>query len=83
MTPRIRFIALFPPAEEMRAVQGLRRRWDPLAEFVHPHLTLVFPFESEDSTDVLRAHVEHAVAGVRAFPIHLAGVTGSEASTCS
>ena len=61
----------------MRAVAALRRRFDPLAERVPPHLTLIFPFESRLTPAELRAHVEAAALGLAPFSLRMAGITGS------
>jgi 2'-5' RNA ligase len=66
------------PALPPEPIGTLRRRYDPLAERVPPHLTLVFPFESALPADVLRRHVAAAVGGCTPFPVQFAGITGSE-----
>jgi len=73
-----RVIVVFPVLALPAPIMALRQRFDPLAERVAPHLTLVFPFESTLSPTELQAHVQHAVGGVSAFPLTLADVTGSE-----
>ena len=78
MTGATRVVAIFPPLPQPSPVDALRRRHDPVAGVIAPHITLVFPFRSALTTDRLRSHVERAVAPVRAFPIRLAGITGSE-----
>lgn len=75
---RRRVIAIFPPLPAANPISDLRRRFDPLADLVPPHITLVFPFESDLTTSELRVHLEAAVRGVAPFPLHLAGVTGNE-----
>jgi 2'-5' RNA ligase len=63
----------------MQPIVELRRRYDPLAEQIDPHITLVFPFESPLPPQALRAHLVSAMCGVSAFPIRLAEITGHEA----
>lgn len=71
-----RAIVLFPKFENIDAIQAVRERFDPLASFIAPHITLVFPFESELSTDELREHLVRALNGVKTFEILLNGITG-------
>jgi 2'-5' RNA ligase len=66
------------PALPPEPIDMLRRRYDPLAGRVPPHITLVFPFESALPDDVLRRHVAAAVCGCTPFPVRFAGITGSE-----
>ena len=73
-----RVIALFPPPSVLEPIAELRRRFDPLAARMPPHLTLVFPFASDLSLHGLCAHMERATRGIGPFPIRLAGITGSE-----
>jgi 2'-5' RNA ligase len=76
-----RVIVAFPRFEAPDGVERLselRSRFDPLASLVAPHLTLVFPFEDGIGDRDLADHVEGAVAGARAFPIVLRGVTAHE-----
>ena len=58
-------------------VEQARRRFDPLASMVPPHVTLVFPFSSD--VDV-SAHLASVLADVAAFDVTLDGVTGAEGS---
>lgn len=71
-----RAIVLFPKFRNMEAIQAIRERFDPLVEYIAPHITLVFPFESALSTDELKAHLSHTLAGMRPFTVRLNGVTG-------
>jgi len=74
-----RAIVVFPKAEGIRIIQQLRRQFDPLAHIIEPHITLVFPFESNLSTEDLQTHIRRTVQGVGPFPVQLQGITGSEA----
>jgi 2'-5' RNA ligase len=59
-------------------IHVLRQRFDPLVALVPPHITLVFPFESELTSEQLRQHIQQVVADIRPFPVRLANVTGAE-----
>ena len=71
-----RAIVLFPKFENIDAIQAVRERFDPLASFIAPHITLVFPFESELSTHEIGDHVRRAIEGVKRFSVQLSSVTG-------
>jgi 2'-5' RNA ligase len=73
-----RVIVIFPEIAAASPIFELRRRFDPLAELVPPHITLVFPFDSELTTGQLRDHVQSCVEGLAPFPVRLSQVTGSE-----
>ena len=62
----------------MASIEPIRQRFDPLAGFLPSHITLVFPFESDLTTQNLRKHIEVAVEGVAPFALTLDGITGSE-----
>ncbi len=53
----------------------MRRRFDPLAETIPAHVTLVFPFAAGISDEDLKRHVESAMQGRRSFSLDLLGVS--------
>jgi 2'-5' RNA ligase len=71
-----RAIVLFPKFDNIDALQAVRERFDPLAGYIAPHITLVFPFESALSTEELRIHMARALKRVKRFPVQLSGITG-------
>lgn len=71
-----RAIVLFPKFDGLETIQAMRRKFDPLANYIAPHITLVFPFESALSAEELRAHLHTALAGAKKFNVRLCGVTG-------
>jgi 2'-5' RNA ligase len=75
-----RVIVIFPTIEagQLAAVADLRRRYDPLADLVQPHITLVFPFDSEITDAELREHAHTCVRNVAPFRAVLSQVTGHE-----
>ena len=44
-----RTVMIFPEFENMHVIDSVRDRFDPLAKLVRPHITIVFPFESDMS----------------------------------
>ncbi len=71
-------IVIFPKFENDFFIQQIRARFDPLASLIDPHITLVFPYESDFPIKQLHTHIQHAIQGIRPFEINLQGVTGSE-----
>jgi len=54
-------------------------RFDPLAHVIAPHITLVFPFESDLSSRDIESHVRSALVDHPPFDIRLDGITGDDA----
>jgi hypothetical protein len=52
-----RAIAIVPQISHIELIQRLRQAYDPLAATLPPHLTLVFPFESDISPEHLLRHL--------------------------
>lgn len=69
----LRTVMIFPELSGMRAIDALRRRYDPLAALVRPHITLVFPFESGMSDDELADILSQAAKDVAPFALRLQG----------
>ena len=72
-----RAIHIFPEFENMHLIEEVRKKFDPLCGLVPPHITLVFPFESEIPTSRLEQHVRDTLVGVCPFPIQLKGITAT------
>lgn len=71
-----RAIVLFPKFNNIDDIHAIRERFDPLASYIAPHITLVFLFESELSTEELREHLACVLEGVKKFNVRLNGITG-------
>ncbi|MBU3130698.1 2'-5' RNA ligase family protein [Clostridium tagluense] len=72
-----RCIMIFPHFENQQRIDDIRKKYDPLSECVRPHITLVFPFESEIDTNKLKEHIETMLLDVKAFHINLNEITAS------
>lgn len=72
-----RAIVIFPEIKNMKGIHEIREKYDSLYNYIAPHITLVFPFESEISTEEMIAHVEKALEGFEGFYLSMRGVTGS------
>lgn len=70
-----RCIMIFPKFENVKIIDEIRDKYDPLAKHVRPHITLVFPFESNIETGDLREHISSAVSEIKAFEVVLQGIT--------
>lgn len=70
-----RCIMIFPEFSNMSIIDGIRAKYDPLAHHVRPHITLVFPFQSDISTKELQAHLDKVLSKVKPFEITLQGIT--------
>lgn len=69
-----RCIMIFPKFDNMEVIDELRREFDPLYEHVPPHITLVFPFDSDISTLDLKEHLVKSVKGLRPFHLQMQGI---------
>lgn len=72
-----RCIMIFPHFKNEHLIDNIRKKYDPLAEHVRPHITLVFPFESDIETNKLKEHIESMILDIKSFHITLSGVTPS------
>lgn len=73
-----RCIMVIPEFENGGAIDNIRNKYDPLADHVRPHITLVFPFESEIPTDDLRKHISANISGIAPFELVLSGISPVE-----
>ena len=65
-----RTIMIFPQFENMNIIDQIRSKYDPLAQYVKPHITLVFPFECNLTVDELRNHLNCVLADFEPFELH-------------
>jgi 2'-5' RNA ligase len=70
-----RCIMIFPEIVNVDVIERIREKYDPNYKLVRPHITLVFPFESDIGADELKDHVQNALQGIEPFPVSLQGVT--------
>lgn len=70
-----RCILIFPEFNNMHIIDRIREEYDPLAQHVRPHITLVFPFYSRLETAELEAHLRDKLSKVRPFALSLRGIT--------
>ncbi len=52
----LRSVLIFPKITQSKTIQQIRNQYDPLASHIRPHISLVFPFDSNRSNqDILKA----------------------------
>jgi 2'-5' RNA ligase len=74
-----RCMMIFPQFENMRVIDGIRQQYDPLAEHVKPHITLVFPFQSDISASELKDHLIDKLGDFHSFSLRMKGITAVQA----
>ena len=70
-----RTVMIFPQFSNLDVLQRIREAYDPLAELVRPHITLVFSFLSPMSNEELLRLLEQELHMVRPFRIVLHGIS--------
>ncbi|WP_202709218.1 2'-5' RNA ligase family protein [Sporosalibacterium faouarense] len=73
-----RSILIFPEFENIDKIESIRKKYDPVVENIGPHITLIFPFESDITTKNLKKHVIKSLEGSSPFSIELKNITGVE-----
>lgn len=71
-----RAVILFPKFNKIDTINNIRDKHDPLADYIAPHITIVFPFESDLKTEELKEHFSKSLKGVKKFKIMLNKITG-------
>jgi len=66
---------IFPEFENIDLINRLREKYDPLADKVRPHITLVFPFESSLSMDEIAEILRDRLAGIKPFQVSVNGLS--------
>jgi 2'-5' RNA ligase len=71
-----RAIILFPSFDNINIINKIREKYDSLANCIPPHITIVFPFDSDISIDDLKSHVNKVLKGTKKFNVQLKDFTG-------
>ena len=69
---------IFPEFKNMEIIDKIRNQYDPLANFVRPHITLVFPFKSPVSNEKLEQILNMRLMPVKPFELKLGGISKQE-----
>jgi len=74
----LRTIMIFPEFENVEIIDKIRKQFDPLADLVRPHITIVFPFEGSMSNAELAQVLEERLADIKPFQLILGGISKQE-----
>ena len=78
-TKQTRSIVIFPQFKEYTdLIQNIRQQYDPLVDKIAPHITLVFPFKSKISSDLLHRHIKSCLSAFEPFDLCLKGISQGE-----
>lgn len=70
-----RTIMIFPEFKNLGLINEIRKEYDPLADLVLPHITLVFPFRSIISSEELMEWMRISLNNIKPFDLKLGGFT--------
>lgn len=76
----LRSILIFPKVSEITTIQNIRRELDPLYPHIRPHITLVFPFESEATDEVIIQNIQTILKPFSAFKVTFENFSSDEKS---
>ena len=68
-----RTIMIFPEFENMDVINDIRKKYDPLSDLILPHITLVFPFNSELTNEELNLYLKECLNDIQSFKVELKG----------
>jgi 2'-5' RNA ligase len=68
-----RTIMIFPEFENINIINDIRRKYDHLVDLVPPHITLVFPFDSDLTNEELNLYIKECLSDIHPFEIELEG----------
>lgn len=70
---------IFLKFDNGQIIDKVRERYDPLANHVKPHITLVFPFDSDIENIELKEHISAVISKITPFEVILKGITPTNA----
>lgn len=73
-----RTIMIFPEFKNIDVINNIRKKYDPLADLVLPHITLVFPFHSEITNEELSLYLKECLSDIHQFEVQLEGFSKQE-----
>lgn len=74
MLARMLFALVHYPNIDARRIHQFRKKYDPQAHLIPPHITLMFPLPEVVGEDHLIHHLESVLWGWQPFPLHLQGI---------
>lgn len=76
-----RTIMIFPEFENIHVINNMREKYDPLVDSVLPHITLVFPFDSELTNEEISLYLKESLRDIQPFKVELEGFSKQEEKT--
>lgn len=73
-----RTIMIIPEFKNIHVINDIRKKYDPLADLVLPHITLVFPFDSELTNEELNIYLKECLSSIQPFKVELEGFSKQE-----
>lgn len=70
-----RAVVIFPKCEDIKPINDMRKQYDPLAMFIPPHITLVFPFENDDTNEEIDQKLQRSLGVQSPFKVELCGIS--------
>lgn len=70
----MRTILFFLNNMSIDKIENIRQKHDPLFEVIPPHITIVFPFKSNISSDALKSHILNLSKGVGKIEVEFANL---------
>ncbi|HDR7968192.1 2'-5' RNA ligase family protein [Bacillus pacificus] len=70
----MRTILFFLNNMSIDKIENIRQKHDPLFEVIPPHITIVFPFKSNISSDELKSHILNLSKGVGKIEVEFANL---------
>ena len=74
----LRTIMIFPKFNNIEIIDNIRSQYDPLTKLVRPHITIVFPFESQMTNKELTKILNMRLMSVKPFKLILGGISKHE-----
>ncbi|HAZ36312.1 MAG TPA: hypothetical protein DEF85_02330 [Clostridiaceae bacterium] len=66
-----RCIMIFSQFSNINIIESIREKYDPLTNNVRPHITIIFPFESNMSEEELQEYLVASLNGMKSFHLIL------------
>lgn len=69
-----RTIMIFPKFNNIKVINEIREKYDPLFNHVNPHISLVFTFESNLSTIEVKNHLIKVLTNIKPFKLNMGNI---------
>ncbi len=70
-----RTILIFPEFSNLDEIQKIRNKYDPLAQLIPPHITIVFPFSDDISNEELISKLTNLIKSFSPFKVIFKGLS--------